>query len=54
MGRARPGASRAADGAGLEEWAPDIRIECLPDASHWVAGFPENVSALLTGFLRAA
>ena len=40
---------------GLEEWVPRIRIECLPEASHWVAAeFPEKVSALLSGFLRAA
>jgi pimeloyl-ACP methyl ester carboxylesterase len=40
---------------GLEEWVPDIRIECLPEASHWVAAeFPEKVAELLTGFLRAA
>lgn len=39
---------------GLEEWVPDIRIECLPQASHWVAAeFPETVTELLTGFLRA-
>jgi epoxide hydrolase 4 len=40
---------------GLEEWVPRIRIQCLPEASHWVAAeFPEKVSALLTGFLRGA
>jgi pimeloyl-ACP methyl ester carboxylesterase len=39
---------------GLEEWVPRIRIECLPEASHWVAAeFPERVSSLLSGFLSA-
>lgn len=40
---------------GLEEWVPRIRVECLPEASHWVAAeFPERVAELLTGFLRGA
>lgn len=38
---------------GLERWVPRIRIERIPDASHWVAEeVPERVTALLTGFLR--
>jgi epoxide hydrolase 4 len=37
---------------GLERWVPDLRIERLPDASHWVlADAPERVSALLVAFL---
>jgi pimeloyl-ACP methyl ester carboxylesterase len=40
---------------GLEEWVPGIRIECLPEATHWVAAdLPDRVNQLLTGFLRAA
>lgn len=38
---------------GLEEWVPDLRVERLPDASHWVAADePERVNRLLAGFLR--
>lgn len=37
---------------GLEEWVPNLRIERLPEASHWVAEeAPERVTALLTDFL---
>ncbi|MFC6757304.1 alpha/beta fold hydrolase [Halomicroarcula sp. GCM10025894] len=33
---------------GLQEWVPDIRVERLPDASHWVQfDAPERVSELL-------
>lgn len=33
-------------------WAPNLRVERLPDASHWVAeDRPEKVNALLLGFL---
>ena len=40
---------------GLEEWVPDLRIERIPEASHWVAAeFPDRVNALLIAFLRAA
>ncbi len=34
-------------------WVPDLRIERLPDASHWVqVDRPEAVNQLLLGFLR--
>lgn len=37
---------------GLERWVPDIRVERLPDASHWVQNdAPERVNALLLEFL---
>jgi pimeloyl-ACP methyl ester carboxylesterase len=37
------------------EWAPNARVERLPDASHWVQqDRPEKVNALLLEFLRAA
>jgi pimeloyl-ACP methyl ester carboxylesterase len=37
---------------GLQEWVPNLRIERLPEASHWVAEeAPERVTALLTDFL---
>jgi len=37
---------------GLERWVPDLRIERLPDASHWVQNDrPEQVSQLLAAFL---
>ena len=49
----RDQALRPQQTCGLEEWVPDILIECLPQASHWVAAeFPDEVSGLLTGFLR--
>jgi epoxide hydrolase 4 len=38
---------------GLERWVPNIRIERLPEASHWVqSDAPERVNQLLIGFLR--
>jgi pimeloyl-ACP methyl ester carboxylesterase len=38
---------------GLERYVPDLRIERLPDASHWVmADEPERVSRLMIDFLR--
>jgi pimeloyl-ACP methyl ester carboxylesterase len=38
---------------GLEEWVPRVRVERLPEASHWVAADePERVSGLIAGFLR--
>jgi epoxide hydrolase 4 len=38
---------------GMERWVPDLRVERLPDASHWVmADAPERVNELLLGFLR--
>ena len=37
---------------GLDEWVDDIRIERLPEASHWVQfDAPEQVSALLVDYL---
>ena len=37
---------------GLERWVPDIRVERLPDASHWVQfDAPERVSELLVEHL---
>jgi len=37
---------------GLQEWVPDIRVERLPDASHWVQfDAPERVSELLLAHL---
>nr|WP_277541951.1 alpha/beta fold hydrolase [Halomicroarcula sp. FL173] len=37
---------------GLEEWVPDLRVERLPDASHWVqSDAPERVSELLLDHL---
>ena len=37
---------------GLERWAPNLRIECLPDASHWVQrDAPERLNELLIDFL---
>lgn len=38
---------------GLEEWVPGIRVERIPEASHWVAAdVPDRVNRLLAGFLR--
>ncbi|HEX9939831.1 MAG TPA: alpha/beta fold hydrolase [Longimicrobium sp.] len=40
---------------GLERYVPDLRIERIPDASHWVpADAPERVNELLTGFFGGA
>lgn len=37
---------------GLERWVPDLRVECLPGASHWVqADEPDRVNELLIEFL---
>jgi len=34
-------------------WVPNVRLERLPDASHWVQqDRPEKVNALLLDFLR--
>ncbi|HET6228556.1 MAG TPA: alpha/beta fold hydrolase [Longimicrobiaceae bacterium] len=39
---------------GLDAWVPGIRVERLPDASHWVpAEFPERVARLLADFIRS-
>jgi len=36
-----------------ERWAPNLRVERIPDASHWVqADAPERVNELLLEFLR--
>ena len=44
--------SRLAEG--LDEWVPGIRVERIPEASHWVpAEAPDRVNALLSGFLSA-
>ncbi len=41
--------------SGLEWWAPDLRIERLPDASHWVQrDAPERLNEILVGFLTGA
>lgn len=38
---------------GLERWVPDLRVERVPEASHWVmADAPERVNELILGFLR--
>ena len=38
---------------GLERWVPAIRVEHIPDASHWVqADPPERVNDLLVSYLR--
>ena len=38
---------------GLEPWVPKLRLERIPDASHWVqAEVPERVNALIVEFLR--
>lgn len=38
---------------GLERWAPGIRVECLPESSHWVmADAPDRVNALMIDFLN--
>ncbi|MBC7855406.1 MAG: alpha/beta hydrolase [Pirellulaceae bacterium] len=37
---------------GLEAWVPDLRLERIPEASHWVQNdVPEVVNRLLTQFL---
>lgn len=39
---------------GLERWVPDVTVERIPDASHWVqADAPERVNELLVRFFRA-
>ncbi len=40
---------------GLEAWVPNLRVERLPDASHWVAAdAPERVNRLLIDFMAEA
>jgi pimeloyl-ACP methyl ester carboxylesterase len=37
---------------GLEPWVPDLRVERIPDASHWVQNdAPERVNVALVAFL---
>jgi pimeloyl-ACP methyl ester carboxylesterase len=39
---------------GVEEWVPGIRVERLPEASHWVQNdAPDDVNRLLAGFFGA-
>lgn len=39
---------------GLDRWVPNLRVERLPNASHWVQNdAPERVNDLLVDFLRA-
>jgi epoxide hydrolase 4 len=36
-------------------WVPNLRVERLPDASHWVAeDYPETVNALVLDFLQGS
>jgi pimeloyl-ACP methyl ester carboxylesterase len=36
---------------GLGRWVPDVRVERIPDASHWVQNdVPERVNGLLIEF----
>lgn len=38
---------------GLERWVPDLRVERLPEASHWVlADRPRRTSEAMVAFLR--
>jgi epoxide hydrolase 4 len=38
---------------GLREWVPDLRVERVPDASHWIqVDAPEKVNGLMIEFLR--
>jgi pimeloyl-ACP methyl ester carboxylesterase len=37
----------------LEQWVPNIRVERIPDAGHWVQNdVPARVNELMLGFLR--
>lgn len=39
--------------ADLEQWVPSIRVERIPESSHWVqVDAAERVNELMTGFLR--
>ena len=39
----------------LPQWVPNVRVERLPQATHWVQHeAPEQVNQLLVGFLAAA
>ena len=38
---------------GLERWSPNVRVERIPDASHWVQNdAPERVNERIIAFLR--
>ena len=38
---------------GLAHWVPDLRVERIPEAGHWVmADAPERVNELLLAFLQ--
>jgi pimeloyl-ACP methyl ester carboxylesterase len=38
---------------GLEPWVPNLRVERMPDASHWVQEeYPERVNRLMIEFFR--
>ena len=38
---------------GLEEWVPEIRVERIPDSSHWVQNdVPGRVNELLVRFFQ--
>ena len=40
---------------GLEQWVPNIRVERIPESSHWVqVDAAERVNELLIGFLRGS
>jgi epoxide hydrolase 4 len=39
---------------GLEQWSPNVRVERIADASHWIQNdAPEAVNALIIEFLRS-
>ena len=39
---------------GIEQWVPNLRVERLPDASHWVPEeWPQRVNRLLIEFLQS-
>ena len=40
---------------GLEQWVPNIRVERIPESSHWVqVDAAERVNELMIGFLRGS
>jgi pimeloyl-ACP methyl ester carboxylesterase len=39
---------------GLDRWVPNVRVEHIPEGSHWVlADAPERVNELLLDFLKS-
>ncbi|MCH8816030.1 MAG: alpha/beta hydrolase [Chloroflexi bacterium] len=41
--------------ADLEQWVPSIRVERIPESSHWVqVDAAERVNELMIGFLRGS